>query len=256
VSAPGTNVAEPTAEAGCAGVHVERRLLLGLPLALVGGRVLAGTPLAAQEAAARAAEGAFAPLELDEFGKRWQALAEALRAAPETSDESYAAQLAGLVARVPVAALPRLDTPRRPGLTGGLAWFLAPCALIEFRMDPGAVMRPHNHPPQVVLSLCAEGEVAYRHFEIEGEAPPCTEIDGAFLARETRAGFLAAGRSTSLTRVRDGIHGFVAGKQGARLIDFTVATTADIETFSYIELSSEPFERERRVYEARWIGKR
>ncbi|HEX6884020.1 MAG TPA: hypothetical protein VF530_11615, partial [Planctomycetota bacterium] len=154
------------------------------------------------------------------------------------------------------AALPVLEKPNRsPGLAAGLSWFLAPCAMIEFRMDPGAALRLHNHPPQIVLTLCAEGEVAYRHLELEGEAPPCTEVGGTFYARETRAGLLSAGRTTSLTRARDGIHGFVAGRKGARIVDFTVATTPDVETFSYLELAPDLVDAERRVYEGRWLGK-
>lgn len=242
------------ADATGPGVSVERRTLLWLPLAVVGGARLTAAPILSR---GRAEEGgSFSALTHDEFGRRWQALAQELLPLPSEHDESYAAQLAGLVARLPLAALPPLDKPRRsPGLAAGLTWFLKPCAMIEFRMDPGAVVRLHNHPPQVVLTLCAEGEVAYRHFEIEGEAPPCTEVDGAFRARETRAGILRASRTTALTRARDGIHGFAAGKQGARIVDFTVATTADIETFSYIELSPEPVDPERRVYEAIWLGK-
>lgn len=242
-------------EADSEGVSVERRSLLWLPLAALGGKLVAGAPLAAQGASA--AEGAFTPLTHDELGRRWQVLARELVTLPAQHDESYAAQLAGLVARLPLEHLPKLEKPNRsPGLAAGLSWFLAPCAMIEFQMEPGAVVRLHNHPPQVVLTLCAAGEVAYRHFELEGEAVPCTEPGIDFLVRETRAGFLTAGRTTSLTRARDGIHGFVAGKQGARIVDFTVSTTADIETFSYLELASEPQDAERRVHEARWIGKK
>ena len=231
------------------GVHVERRTLLCLPLAVAGGRALGG-------AAFQAESGAFASLTHEELGRRWQVLAKELRAAPEACDESYAAQLAALVARLPIAALPKLEKPwRSGGVAGGPTWFLEPCVMVEFRMDPGASLRLHNHPPQVVMTLCAEGEVAYRHLEIEGEAPPCTEVGGSFRARESRAGFLRAGRTTSLTRVRDGIHGFTAGEKGARIIDFTVSTTSDIETFSYIELDPKPADAERRVFEARWIGK-
>jgi hypothetical protein len=234
------------------GVTMERRSLLWLPVAMAGGSWLARAAVAdpAQQA------GSFSNLTHEEFGRRWQALAQELVPLAPEHDESYAAQLAGLVARLPLAALPPLEKPRRSaGLAGGPTWFLQPCVMIEFRMDPGAVLRPHNHPPQIVLTLCAEGECSYRHFEIEGEAPPCTEIDGAFLVRETRAGLLRANRTTTLTRARDGIHGFVAGKQGARLVDFTVATTPDIETFSYIDLSPTPSDPERRVYEALWLGK-
>lgn len=247
-STPRPTGAEPSGP----GITLERRTLLWFPLAGVGGERLMAAPIlgSAEE------ESSFSALTHDEFGRRWQALAQALLPLSAEHDESYAAQLAGLVARLPLAALPPLDEPRRsPGLAAGPTWFLKPCAMIEFRMDPGAVLRLHNHPPQIVLTLCAEGEVAYRHFEIEGEAPPCTEVDGAFQARETRAGILRAGRTTALTRARDGIHGFVGGKQGARIVDFTVATTPDVETFSYIELAPAPVDPERRVYEAIWLGK-
>jgi hypothetical protein len=250
-----TSGGSPDSDPTGPGITVERRTLLWLPLAAAGGGWLAGGPLSAAEREAQEG-GSFSALTHEEFGRRWQALAQELLPLPPEHDESYAAQLAGLVARLPVAALPPLVEPRRAsGFMAGPTWFLKPCAMIEFRMDAGAVLRLHNHPPQVVLTLCAEGEVAYRHFEIEGEAPPCTEIDGAFHARETRAGILRASRTTALTRARDGIHGFTAGKQGARIVDFTVATTADVETFSYIELSPEPVDPERRVYEAIWLGK-
>lgn len=241
-------------EACAAGVSVERRSLLWLPFAALGGKLVVGAPLESQETAG--AGGAFTPLTHDELGRRWQALARELVTLPAQHDECYAAQLAGLVARVPLAALPKLEQPNRsPGIAAGPSWFLAPCVMIEFQLDPGAVVRLHNHPPQVVLTLCAAGEVSYRHFELEGEEVPCTELGIDFLVRESRAGFLTAGRTTALTRTRDGIHGFVAGKHGARLIDFTVSTTADIETFSYLELAPGPLDAERRVYEARWSGK-
>ena len=246
-------------EAAAPGVVVERRTLLFLPAAWVGGRLLVGAPIQGQatgDDAIAPEQGSFAPLSHADFGRRWQALARELGLAPSQCDESYAAQLAGLVARLPLSALPPLTSPRRsPGFAAGPTWFLEPCVMIEFQMEPGAALRLHNHPPQVVLTLCAEGEVAYRHFEVEGQAPPCTEIGGTFHARETRSGFLTTGRTTALTRVRDGIHGFAAGPQGARIVDFTVSTTADIETFSYIELAPEPRDAERRVFEASWVGK-
>ena len=246
-----------TPESSSEGVHVERRALLWIPLAVAGGRFLAAAPIRAEESATPPGRDvSFAPLTHAELGSRWQALARELLRGTVEHDESYAAQLAGLVARLPFAELPGLESPRRSaGFAAGPTWFLEPCAMIEFRMDPGAVLRLHNHPPQVVLTLCAEGEVAYRHLEIEGQAPPCTEIGGTFRARETRGGFLSAGRTTSLTRVRDGMHAFAAGPDGARIVDFTVSTTPDVETFSYVELAPETLDPERRVWEARWVGK-
>lgn len=252
---------EGLAHAGSAtGIRLERRTLLWLPIAATGGSLAVAAPvLAADEEEARARsqpEGAYSPLTREDFGRRWLLLAKELGLAPPEHDESYAAQLAGLIARVPIEALPELENPRaRNGVSGGLSWRLLPCVTIEFRMDPGATLRLHNHPPQVVVTLCAEGEASYRHFEIEGDAPPCTEIGAEFRARETKAGILLPGRTTALTRLRDGIHGFVGGAEGARIIDFTLALSEDVETFSYIELSDAPLDSERRVYAAVWLGK-
>ena len=241
---------------GAPGVHVERRSVLWLPVAAACGTLLSGAAPAPQEMGALRA-GALDPLAWDDFAQRWRALAEELKGLPPERDESYAAQLAGLIARVPLGALPRLEEPRTSGdgLHAGPSFFLVPCVTVEFRMDPRAVLRLHNHPPQVVVTLCVEGEARYRHLELEGRAPPCTEVGGKFQARETRAGVLLPGRTTALTRLRDGIHGFAAGPRGARLVDFTVSLTADIDTFSYIELSAAPADEERRVYEGIWTGK-
>ena len=248
-------------EGSAPGIHVERRSLLWLPLAAACGTVLAGAARALQEPRAAPAlparTGAFDPLAWSDFAGRWRALAEELGGLPAERDESYAAQLAGLIARVPPGALPVLQEARtsRDGLRGGPSFFLAPCVTVEFRMDPRAVLRLHNHPPQVVVTLCVEGEARYRHLELEGEAPPCTEVGGKFVARETRAGVLAPGRTTALTRARDGIHGFTAGPRGARIVDFTVSLTDDIDTFSYIELADAPADAERRTFDGVWAGK-
>lgn len=243
------------------GIHIERRALLWLPLAASCGTLLASAARSGQTMPAgstgAAPPGAFAAPRWEGFAERWRALAEELAGGPAEHDESYAAQLAGLVARVPLDALPGLEQPRSSGggLHAGPSWFRAPCVTVEFRMDPGAVLRLHNHPPQVVVTLCVEGEARYRHLELEGRAPPCTEVGGSFLARETRAGVLAPGRTTALTRLRDGIHGFAAGPRGARIVDFTVSLTADVETFSYVDLSDSPADPDRRVYAGRWTGK-
>jgi hypothetical protein len=247
---------------GASGLHLERRSLFFLPVAFPLGARWIGAPLrAADEEEARAKgreEGAFTPLTRAELGRRWQALALELEHAPPEHDESYAAQLAGLVARLSLADLPPLENPRgNRGFKAGLTWQLARAVAIEFQMEPGAELRLHNHPPQVVLSLCAEGEVRFRHFELEGEAPPCTEIDGTpFAVRATRTGLLRPRSSTSFTRTRDAIHGFVAGPRGARLVDFTLSLTPDIETFSYLELLPEPLAPDEGVHWARWLGKK
>lgn len=252
-----------TANAGLPhdGISIERRKMLWLPIAAVAGAWIHGPPILARDrrdAMETAAEmSPLSPLTLDRFAEHWAALAAALKLGSLDDDESYAAQLAGALARVPIATLPRLENGRsRRGFVAGPSWSVAECVTIEFRIQPEVVLPFHNHPPQVVVTLCAEGEVGFAHYEIDGVAPPCTQIDGKeFRIRETRSGFLTRNRSTSLTRARDGIHGFRAGKHGARIIDFTFSLTDDIETFSYVERSAKPIDEERRVFSAVWSGK-
>lgn len=238
------------------GVTIERRRLLWLPVAFAGATLLRGGSRAvAQEAAA---PSAFTPLTRDELGLRWRALGVEIGALTDDHDESFAAQVVALLARVSPAKLPTLGQKRPAvGLAGGPSWDLLPCLAIEFQMAPGAEIRLHNHPPQIVVSLCAAGEVRARHFEHHGAAPPCTQLDGTrFEVRETRSLLLRPGQTTSFTRARDAMHGFVAGDEGARLIDFATFLSDDGETFSYITLSDEPLDEERRVWEATWAGKK
>lgn len=240
---------------------IERRSFLWFPIAAAGGALLHGAPLRAaslQEAqdVLRSSQ-ALTPLSRDEFARRWQALAAEILPLPAESDEAYFGQLTALITRLPIASLPRLENPRGSGgVKAGPSWFIQPCLTVEFQMEPGAALRTHNHPPQVVVTLCAAGEAAYRHFEPHGKAPPCTQIDGSkFTVRETRSGLLRPGQTTALTRARDGIHGFVAGESGARLVDFTLSLTEDVETFSYLEVSPQPTDPARRLYSGSWTGK-
>lgn len=244
------------------GIRVVRRSALFVPFALgaawMGARVAVGA-VDADDDLPTPCDESFGPLTREEFAARWQESGRRLAASALAIDEVYAAQLAAWIGRIPPDRLPRLDVgERKPfrGLLVGPCWFPAPGIVIEYQMEPGAVLRPHNHPPQVVVTLALEGECEVRHYEPEADAPPCTSIDGTtFSVRETKRALLTPGRSTSLTRSRDGIHGFVAGENGATLLDFACATTEDIETFSYLEIEPEPIRATRDRYRARWIGK-
>ncbi|MBK6941698.1 MAG: hypothetical protein IPH13_16100 [Planctomycetes bacterium] len=244
------------------GIRVVRRSALFVPFALgaslMAGRLARGAADADEDIAAPC-DDAFRLLTRDEFAAHWRAAGRRLPAAALAADEVYAAQLAAWIARVPVEQLPRLDVgDRKPvgRLLAGPSWFPTPCIVVEFQMQPGAVLRPHNHPPQVVVTLALEGECEVRHYEVGDDAPPCTLIDGTeFEVRETKRALLTPGRTTSLTRSRDGIHGFVAGSSGATLLDFICATTDDIETFSYLEIGPQPIGTSRDRHRARWTGK-
>lgn len=246
-------------EAETAGLHLERRSLLWIPVALAGSSILTGRPaLAASRAEAEEQLGTseLAPLAWDEFTQRWQALAKEISGGTTDLDARYAARLVAEIARVPFAALPKLENGKtRNGLTAGPSWFIAPVVTVEFTLEPGAELRLHNHPPQVVVTLCVDGEASYRHFEIEGEAPACDSgSKDEFRVRATREGVLRPGQTTALTRLRDGIHGFQAGEKGARTIDFTISLS-ESKAFSYLGLDATPIDAKRRVHKARWLGR-
>ena len=46
-----------------------------------------------------------------------------------------------------------------------------PFFIIQWRMEPGAFLLPHNHPNASVCTLGFEGEERLRNFEIIGDAP-------------------------------------------------------------------------------------
>ena len=126
----------------------------------------------------------------------------------------------------------------------------APLAVILWRLDPGAVLPPHNHTPADVLSICLGGEARVRHFDIVGDAPEYSSKK-SFLIRESRNILLTPGRMSGLTQAHDNIHTFQAGEQGAVGIDINTVLPGN-KDFSFLELSDKPANPEKRVYEAAW----
>lgn len=226
------------------GVSYERRLVLGLPL------LLAGSALSS------------ARLQADSFSELTRACkslaADLLDKKALTADE-YLLRLASLGAGldpgdVPMGKLGRFADFEPPIELGPIHREL-PIVIIQWRFAPGAVLRPHNHTPAQVLSLCIEGECRVRHFDAIG-APPLDSRE-TFRIRETENRVLRAGRSTSLTPERDNIHTFEAGPEGALGFDINTFLPGEGD-WSMLELdesSGQPLKGYERVFEARWIGK-
>jgi len=223
------------------GVCHERRLVLGLPI------LLAGSALSA------------ARLQADSFSELTRACkslaAELLEKKALTSDE-YLLRLASLGAGldpgdVPEGKLGRFSNFDPPIELGPIHREL-PVVIIQWRFAPGAVLRPHNHTPGHVLSLCIEGECRVRHFDAIGA--PSLDSRETFRIRETENLVLRAGRSTSLTPDRDNIHTFEAGPEGALGFDINTFLPGEGD-WSMLELDDQPLKGYERVFEARWIGK-
>ncbi len=223
------------------GVSHERRLLLGLPL------LLAGPALSA------------ARLQADSFSELTRACkslaADLLEKNALTPDE-YLLRLASLGAGVDPGDVPEGKLGRfsnfDPPIELGPIHRELPIVIIQWRFAPGAVLRPHNHTPAHVLSLCIEGECRVRHFDALGA--PSLDSRKTFRIRETENRVLRAGRSTSLTPARDNIHTFEAGPEGALGFDINTSLPGEGD-WSMLELDDQPLKGYERVFEARWIGK-
>ena len=241
------------------GVIVERRRWLWLPViataAMVGGNSLAQEAAKKPEAAASSLPPPAGQLEWSDFLKQSvPAAAELHRDASAQGQEAYLHLLAMMASRLKLATVPATKLGRfeqhEPALFFGPSHLGKPFFIIEWRMEPGAVLPPHCHPNASVCTLGIEGEARIRNFQLLGEAPEFTSRK-PFRLRETHNEIIAPGRINTLSATRDNIHTFQAGKSGARGMDISTYHGPNIG-FSFLELESKPADAELRIFEAAW----
>jgi hypothetical protein len=191
-------------------------------------------------------------LEWDDFLKQAVPVAQQLIADPGFSVDEYLYRIGSLATRlkqIPDSQLgPYTSVDRRVWF--GPSFRGTPFFIIQWRMESGAFLPPHNHPNASVCTLGYEGEVRLRNFEIVGEAPPY-DSKKTFHVRETRAETLTRGRINTLSPVRDNIHCFLVGKQGARGIDINTMH-GKMGPFSFLDMSEKPVDSEMRIFEGTW----
>ncbi len=239
------------------GVTVERRSLFWLPAALAAAVLFGRRPAAA--AADGGAKGpADARLGWDVFVRECRAVAAALfKDATASGQDAYLLRLGALAVRLkdqpPGEVFPygKLE----PKVEFGPSYRGTPFVIIQWRMQPRAVLPAHCHPGASVCTLGLAGEARLRNFEVEGAAPAYDSGSSErFLIRETHSQVLTAGRVNTLSSVRDNIHYFEAGPEGARGIDITTPYRGD-GSFSFVAFDPErPTDARRRVFEATWKG--
>src|SRR6267143_685052 len=237
------------------GVH-ERRYFLRGSLATVAAivalramptRIFAQTPIKATAIAG--VDG----LAWDDFLKQSVPVAQQLIADPAFSVDEYLYRIGSLATRlkeIPNSALGSYKTVE-PRVWFGPSFRGSPFLIIQWRMEPGAVLPPHNHPNASVCTLGFEGEVRLRNFEIIGEAPDYASKK-TFRVRETRNETMTHGRINTLSPLSDNIHCFQVGKEGARGIDINTLH-GKIGPFSFLDIGKTPSDSEKRIFEAAWI---
>lgn len=171
--------------------------------------------------------------------------------------EAYLHWLASMIARARIDEIPKAKLGRfgnlQPPVSFGVGYRGAPFFIVEWKLEPGALLPPHCHPNASVCTVGFEGEARIRNFEISGQAPEFSSRQ-SFLVRETHNEIIAQGRINTLSSRRGNIHTFQAGPLGARGIDISTYHGPDVG-FSFLDVAAKPKDAEGRIFEAAWKGK-
>ena len=246
---------EPSNNEVARGFIEERRLFLKAPLAAAAGLILAKAG-GGQESSAAGSPSSAGQAKLD-FAGFFEACAGLARRATGSGtfdEDAYLNTISAVAARLRLETVPEAKTGRFAGLDPpvdfGPIKAEPPLVLILWRLAPGATLPAHNHTPVDVLSVCLRGEVRVRHFDIVGEAPEYASKQ-TFHIKETRNLLMTPGSMSGLTQVRDNIHTFHAGDQGALGMDINTFLPGD-KKFSFLDFGDRPIDRDKRIYEAVW----
>ena len=193
----------------------------------------------------------------DQFLERANAIARRLVADDSlTGQDHYLRSIAALAAGLHSVPIPETFNPTDQGLTpesyrigfnpGG-----DPFRVLHWRLEPGAICRPHAHTYGNVVSLCLDGMARVRNFEVVGE--PDYAFGGTFQVRKTVDQMLTSGGVNLVSLHRNYIHGFVAGPDGARGLDITTPLKPRPDHGTpYLSVRDRPLDEFRQTYEASW----
>jgi len=237
-----------------------RRAVLSLPASLAAYLVLGQ----AARVIAHPEQSTASPVAGDGYQLDWQAFLkqcvpvadELHKDASAPGQEAYLHWLASMISRARTSEIPRAKVGRlgklEPPVNFGMSYRGRPFFIIEWQLEPRAFLPPHCHPNASVCTVGLEGEAQIRNFEIKGEAPEFSSRK-TFLVRETHNEIIAPGRINTLSSMRDNIHTFQAGKNGARGIDISTYHGPDVG-FSFLDIAATTRDPDAKVYEAAWKG--
>ena len=254
------NISEPFEDSTrevAPGFSETRRRLLWLPASIV---LLerAGSVFAAEfSPESRPTPNAGSPLGWAAFLNQCEPVAQELhKDSSAPGQEAYLHWLASMIVRARTGDIPRAKVGRfgklEPAVSFGVFYRGEPFFIVEWQLEPAAFLPPHCHPNASVCTLGLEGESRIRNFEVVGQAPEFSSRK-SFLVRETHNELIAPGRINTLSSMRDNIHTFQAGRNGARGIDISTYHGPNVG-FSFLEVATTPKEPDQRVFEAAWKG--
>jgi hypothetical protein len=237
------------------GYSIERRVFIrAAPMAIAALALASPSRMFARDAMRSGSSAEEAKIDFDDFVKQCLVLARAAQQELSLNEEAHIFRLSEAASRLRLTSVPKAKLGPFVGLDPPVEFgpikVVPPLAIIQWRLSPGAVLPPHNHNPADVISLCLEGDCTVRHFEIVGTAPEYSSKE-TFLVRESRNDLLTPGRMSSLSTIRDYIHTFKAGNNGAMGIDINSILPGD-KPFSFLEIAEKAREPQKRIYEAVW----
>ena len=125
-----------------------------------------------------------------------------------------------------------------------------PFVVLHWRMEPGAIIRPHAHTYGNVLTLSLEGKIGVENFEMVGVRD--FDAKGTFKVRKTQSQVLTPGQVNLVNLERGYVHGFQAGARGGRGLDFTTRIREKRATTPYLHFPGKAVEVGPGIYEASW----
>lgn len=233
------------------GFFIERRSLL----AGLGGMLLGITPAA--ELIAALNENIDEGLSFEQFLAQANPVAQRLLGnASVSGQDKYLRSIAALASGLTNVPIPNKwnntdqgETPEsyRIGFNPGGD----PFRVLHWRLEPGAICRPHAHTYGNVVSIGIEGIVRVRNYEVVGG--PNYEFDGTFLVRQTVDQLLGRGSMNLVSLEKNYIHGFVAGPDGARGLDITTPLKPrPAHGTPYLSIGKTKVDEFLNTYEASW----
>lgn len=154
-------------------------------------------------------------LTWQKFTEQMVVAADQLVNSPKPNEASYLRWLRSLVSRL--TAFPDAPFPPHPDVASASCFDRFPVSVVQFKLEPWAVIPYHDHREYNGVLCAIAGEVYVRSFKIVGNK---AATGGSFLIRQTREERLSDGSCSSLSRTKNNIHHVRAGPHGARLVDF------------------------------------
>ena len=178
----------------------------------------------------------------------------------QAGQDAYLYSLGAIASRL--GELPELTTRDFGGLDPAYELSLifrdasSPFIVLYWKMEPGAVLPAHCHPGANVCTLVTKGRTMIRNFDTVAGSPRCWEsTDEEFDVIETKREVLLPGAVNTVSELRNNIHRFEAGPEGAEGIDITAGYDDKAKPFSFMAIANEHNRARRREQIPRTLGR-